>query len=151
MGRTYGGRQSRVCIDARASRANMRVSLHIQHRRPNDRAYRAPNWNKHSLEQWAEVYIVVGGRECALMCALRAQTSAHNHMSSIGGQTDWPNGLKIGTHSHCDYAMKIGWSAIGSVHPCALCARKLAHTITCPVYAAKRHRTQHLHKHSLGR
>jgi hypothetical protein len=35
MGRTYGSRRSRVRIDARAARTNMRAALHIQHRRPS--------------------------------------------------------------------------------------------------------------------
>jgi hypothetical protein len=65
MGRIYGGRRSRVRIDARA---NMRAALHIHYRRPNDRAYRAPNWNKHSLGQWVELK-GVGDPECALMSA----------------------------------------------------------------------------------
>jgi hypothetical protein len=42
----------------------MRAALHIHDRRPNDRAYRAPNWNKHSLGQWVEL-MGVGHPECA--------------------------------------------------------------------------------------
>jgi hypothetical protein len=61
-----GGRRSRVCIDARTARANVRAAPHIQHRRPNGWTGRAQNWYKHSLEQWADV-MGVGGRECALM------------------------------------------------------------------------------------
>jgi hypothetical protein len=83
-------------MDARVARANMRAALHIQHRRPNDRAYRAPNWNKHSLGQWEEL-MGVGDPECALM---RAQTCAQPCTSSICGQTAGPIGAQrtlIGT------------------------------------------------------
>jgi hypothetical protein len=37
MGRSYGGRRSRVCIDARAARANMRTTPPTQHWRGLDR------------------------------------------------------------------------------------------------------------------
>jgi hypothetical protein len=84
MCRTYGGRRSRVRIDARTARANMRAALHIQHRRPNDRAYRAPNWNKHSLGQWVEL-MGVGDPECALMCARkRARSTTHTALAPEG-------------------------------------------------------------------
>jgi hypothetical protein len=53
MGSTYGGRRSRVRIDVRAARTNVRLLLHIQHRRPNSWADRGPNWCKHLFEQWA--------------------------------------------------------------------------------------------------
>jgi hypothetical protein len=91
MGRTNGGRRSRVRIDARAARANMRAALHIQHRRPSDRAYRAQNWNKHSLGQWVEL-MRVGDHECALMCA---QKCAYYYTSSIGSQTAGPTVIKL--------------------------------------------------------
>jgi hypothetical protein len=93
--------QVRVRIDARASRANMRAAPHIQYRRPHDRAYRAPNWNKHSLGQWVEL-MGVGDPECALIRALRAQICAQNHISSIDGQTTGPIEPQIGTNTHSD-------------------------------------------------
>jgi hypothetical protein len=42
----------------------------------------------------------VADRECALMRALRAQTCAQHHISSIGGQTAGPVELQIGTNTH---------------------------------------------------
>jgi hypothetical protein len=80
-----------VRIDARAARANISAALYIQQRRPNDRAYRAPNWNKHSLGRWVEL-MGVGDPECALMHALRAQTCAQPCTSSICGLTAGPIG-----------------------------------------------------------
>jgi hypothetical protein len=62
-------RRSRVRIDARAARTNMRTAPHIQHMWQNGRTGRAPNWYTHSLGQRAEV-MGVGDRECPLMCAL---------------------------------------------------------------------------------
>jgi hypothetical protein len=59
MGRSYGGRRSRVCIDA-----NARTELHIQHRWPNGWADRGPHWYKHLLGQWA-VVMGVGDRKHA--------------------------------------------------------------------------------------
>jgi hypothetical protein len=104
MVRTYGGRRSRVRID---TRANMRASLHIQHRRPNDRAYRAPNWNKHSLGQWVE-HMGVGDPKCALM---RAQTCAQPCTSSIDGQTTGPIEPQIRTNTHWGNGHKLWESA----------------------------------------
>jgi hypothetical protein len=72
MDRIYGGRRSRVRID-------VRVALHIQHRRPNGWADRGPHSYKHSLEQWSEV-MGVGGRGCALMCAARANVRVALHI-----------------------------------------------------------------------
>jgi hypothetical protein len=122
MGKSYGGRRSRVRIDVRAA-------LHIQYRRPNGCADRGPNWCKHSFEQWAE-FIVIGGRECALMCALRAQTCAYHYTSSISGQTAGPIGAQIGTNTHCNNAQKLWRSAVASAHLCARSARKHARRIT---------------------
>jgi hypothetical protein len=85
LGQRYGSRRSRVRIDVCAVRANVRAALHIQHRRPNGWADRGPHWYKHLLGLWAEV-MGVGDRECALMRALRAQTCAHHHLSSIGAE-----------------------------------------------------------------
>jgi hypothetical protein len=118
MDKSYGGRRSRVHIDVRAARANMCAEVHIQHRRPNGWADRGPNWYKHSLEQWAEVS-VVGGRECAMMRALRAQTCAQHHTSSIGGQTAVPIGAQIGTNTHWGNVHKLLWGQLA----CATCAR----------------------------
>jgi hypothetical protein len=70
----------------------------VQHRRSNGWADRAQNWYKHSLELCDEDRLVVD-RECALMRALRAQTCAHHHISSIGGQTAGPLEPHIGKHS----------------------------------------------------
>jgi hypothetical protein len=86
----------------RAARANMRAPLHIQHRPPNDRAYRAPIWNKHSLRQCVEL-MGVGDPECAL---IRAQTCAQPCTSSIDGQTTGPIEPQIGTNI---------WGSIGPV------------------------------------
>jgi hypothetical protein len=89
-----GGRRSRVRIYARTAHANVRATPHIQHRRPNSWTDIASNWYTHSLGQWAKV-MGVGDRECALMCALRAQTCAHHYTSSIGGQTGERIGAKL--------------------------------------------------------
>jgi hypothetical protein len=110
-----GGRQSRVRMDARASRANMRTAPHIQHRRPNDQAYRAPNWNKQSLGQWVEL-MGVSDSECALMRALRAQTCALPCTSSIDGQTTGPIETQIGTNTHWDNRYNLWGTAIPSAH-----------------------------------
>jgi hypothetical protein len=99
MGRSYIGRRSRVRIDERAARANVHAALHIQHRRPNGWADRGPNRYKHSLEKWAEV-IGVGARECSLMRALRTQTCAQHHLSSIGARKAAPIEPQIGTQTH---------------------------------------------------
>jgi hypothetical protein len=96
VGRTYDGLRSRVHIDARTARANMRAALHIQHRRPNDRAYRAPNWNTQSLGQWEEL-MVVGDPECTLM---RAQTCTQHHTYRIGARRDGPIEPQIGTKTY---------------------------------------------------
>jgi hypothetical protein len=86
MGRSYGGRRSRVCIDAHAERSNVRTEPHIQHRRPTGWADRGPHWYKHLLGQWAEV-MGVGDRQWSLMCA---QTCAQHHLSSIGARRSGP-------------------------------------------------------------
>jgi hypothetical protein len=106
-----GGRRSRVRIDACAA-------SHIQHRRPNCWTGRDPNWYKHSLEQWAEV-MVIGDRECALMCALRAQTCVQHYTSSIGGQTAGSIGAQIGTNTHWNNGQKLWGSAIAGAQNCA--------------------------------
>jgi hypothetical protein len=67
---------SRVCIDTRAARANVRAAPHIQHRRPKGWADRGLKWYKHSLGQWADV-MGVGDRECSLM-ARCARKRAHS-------------------------------------------------------------------------
>jgi hypothetical protein len=86
--------------------ANVRAAPHIQHRRPNSWTGRTSNCYKHSLGQWTQV-MVVGDRECALMCAqklwaevmgvgdrgcalMRAQTCAQYHTYSIGAQRAGP-------------------------------------------------------------
>jgi hypothetical protein len=115
MDKRYGGRRSRVHIDVRAARANMCAEVHIQHRRPNGWADRGPNWYKHSLEQWAEV-MGVGDRECALMCALRAQTCAQHYTYSIGGQMAVPIGAQIDTNNHWDNGQTVWGSAIACAH-----------------------------------
>jgi hypothetical protein len=51
---------------------------------------------------------------------------------TIGGQADGPIGLKIGTHTHWNNAMKIGGSAIASAHLCERNARKCARSTTYP-------------------
>jgi hypothetical protein len=119
MGRTYGGRRSRVRIDTRAARANMRAALHIQLGRPNDRVYRAPHWNKHSLGQWVEI-MGVGDPECALMRALRAQTCAQPCTSSIDGQTT----------GHIEYRDGTGCSNCREceVRVCGACCAHIAHS-----------------------
>jgi hypothetical protein len=52
--------------------------------------------------------MVVGDRECALMCAKRAQTCAQHYTSSIGGQTAGSIGLKIGSLELCDEDRGVG-------------------------------------------
>jgi hypothetical protein len=47
--------RSRVCIHARAARANMRAALLTQRWRPNGWTDRYQNWYKHSLGQSAQV------------------------------------------------------------------------------------------------
>jgi hypothetical protein len=81
----------------RAARANVRVLLHIQHRRPNSWADRGPHWYKHSLEQWTS-FMGFGGRECALMRA--PQTCAQHHTYRIGVQRAGPIEPQIGTKIH---------------------------------------------------
>jgi hypothetical protein len=68
---------------------------------------RAQNVHTHSLGLCDEDKGVVE-LECTRVGAARAQTCAQHHISSIGGQTAGPIGLKIGTDTHWDYAMKIG-------------------------------------------
>jgi hypothetical protein len=99
MGISYGGRRSRVRIDVRAARANVRIAVHIQHRPPNGWADRAPHWYKHSLEQWAEA-MGIGDRGCSLMHALRTQTCAQHHTYSIGARRAGPIGPQIVTKTH---------------------------------------------------
>jgi hypothetical protein len=84
-----------------ASRANMRTAPHIQHRRPNDRAYRAPNWNKHSFGQWVEL-MGVSDFECALMRAAGANMRAALHIQHMR-----PNGW-ADTHSLVQWAVVMG-------------------------------------------
>jgi hypothetical protein len=129
MGRSYGGRRSRVRIGVRASPINVRAAPHIQIRRPNVWAGRGSNWCKHSLGQYAKV-MAVGDRECALMRAHSAQTCAQNHTYSIGGQTAGPIGAHIGTNTYWDIGQKLWGSAIASAHWCVRCARKHAHSTT---------------------
>jgi hypothetical protein len=113
MGRTHGCRRSRVRVDARAARANKSSPLHIQHRRPNDLAYRAPNWNKHSLGQWVEL-MGVGDPECALM---HAQTCARHHTYRIGARRAGPNKPQIGTKTYCSNGHKLWGSACAQRAP----------------------------------
>jgi hypothetical protein len=58
---------------------------------------------------------------CVVMCCVV--------LFGIGGQTARPIGLKIDTHTHWNYAMKIGGSAIASAQSCA---RKCARSTTYP-------------------
>jgi hypothetical protein len=99
MGRSYGGGRSRERIDARAALSNVRTTPHIHHRRPNGWVDRGPNWYKHSFGQWEEV-MGVGDREFALIRALRAQTCAQHHLSSIGARRSGPIESQIGTKTH---------------------------------------------------
>jgi hypothetical protein len=73
----------------------------VQYRRPNGLADRAENWHKHSLELCDEDR-GVGDPKCVFMRALRAQTCAHHHISSIYGQTTVPIEPQIGTTTHWD-------------------------------------------------
>jgi hypothetical protein len=122
MSRSYGDRRSRVCIDARAERANVRTEQHIQHRRPNGWADRGPHWYKHLLGQWTEVMRVVD-RECALM---RAQTCAQHHISSSGARRAGPIEPQIGTQTHWGNGHKLWGSACGAAVPRERGARERA-------------------------
>jgi hypothetical protein len=77
------------------------MSCPVQYRRPKGWADRPENWHEHSLELSDEDR-GVGDPECALMCALRAQTCAQPSTSSIDGQTTWPIEPQIGTNTHWD-------------------------------------------------
>jgi hypothetical protein len=66
------------------------LSCPVQYRRPN---------GQHSLGLCDE-HMGVGEIESARVCA--------HHISSIGGQTAGPIGLKMCTNTHWDYAIKIG-------------------------------------------
>jgi hypothetical protein len=104
----------------------MRAALHIQHRRPNDWAYRAPNWKTHSLGQWVELMGVVDP-ECAWMRALRAQTCAQPYTSSIDGKTTRPIEPQIGR----SLGQWVELMGVGD-HECALMCKLRAQT--CAYY-----------------
>jgi hypothetical protein len=99
IGTVYPSRRSRVRIHARAARANVRTTLHIQRWRTNGLTDRELNWYKHSLGQSAQ-FTRVGDRECAFMRALRAQTCAHHYISSVGAHTAGLNETPIGSNTH---------------------------------------------------
>jgi hypothetical protein len=90
------------------------LCCHVRYRRPNGWADQAQNWQKYSLGQCGE------DRGSAIasahLCALRAQTCAQHHISSIGGQTAGPVEPQIGTHTHWDNGQKLWESAIASAH-----------------------------------
>jgi hypothetical protein len=87
----------------------------VRYSRPNGWADRAEHWHKHSLELCDED-MGLSDRECELMRALRAQTCAQYHISSIGGQTAGPVEFQIGTNTHWDNGQNVWGSAIASAH-----------------------------------
>jgi hypothetical protein len=103
----------------RPALANVRIAVHIQHRLPNGRADRGPNWYKHLLEQWTEA-MGVNNRGCALM---RAQTCAQHHIYSIGARRAGPIKPKIGTKTHWGNGHKLWWSACAQRQQRALSAQ----------------------------
>jgi hypothetical protein len=58
----------------------------------------------------------VADRECALMCALRAQTCARHYTSSIGGQTGERIGAQIVTNTHWNNGQKLWVSTRAGAH-----------------------------------
>jgi hypothetical protein len=88
-----GGWRSRVRIDARAVRANVRAAPHIQHRPPDwvDMLGRSrPKLVQTLIGTMGRSYGGGGYRECALMHALCAETCAQHHLSSIGTRRTGP-------------------------------------------------------------
>jgi hypothetical protein len=124
----------------------------VQYRRPNGWTDRAQNLLKHSLGL-CDDHRGVGELECARVRAVRAQTCVQHHISSIGGQTAWPIGLKMCTNTHLVYATTIGGLVNSSARACVLRAR--ANVRTSPHIRHRRpngwaDRPPNLHKHSLG-
>jgi hypothetical protein len=102
----YGHSRSRVRIHARAARANVLATLHIQRWRKTAGLIETQigtntHWgNRHNLR--------VGDHECAFM---RAQTCAQHYISSVGAQTAGLIETPIGTNTHWGNRNKLWESA----------------------------------------